>query len=56
LLDQEDVSCAVIKARDAKTTHNIRIPNEHVVDLVKAYPKRFIEVGGVDPCRGNEAV
>jgi predicted TIM-barrel fold metal-dependent hydrolase len=56
LLDEAEVSCAVIKARDIETTHRIKIPNEHIADLVKKYPNRFIGLAGVDPYKGHQAV
>jgi uncharacterized protein len=56
MLDEAGISCAVIKARDCETIHKIKIPNEHVADLVKKYPKKFIGLAGVDPYKGHQAV
>lgn len=56
LLDDAEISHAVIKARDIETTHGIKIPNEHIADLVKKYPDRFIGLAGVDPYKGHKAV
>jgi predicted TIM-barrel fold metal-dependent hydrolase len=55
-LDEANVKKAVIKARDIETLHDIKIPNEHVADLINEYPDRFIGIAGVDPYKGKEAL
>src|SRR5258706_5992768 len=46
----------VVKARDIETTFGLKIPNEAVAELVRAYPDRVIGIAGADPHKGREAV
>lgn len=55
-MDRLGISKTVIPARDVETTYGFRVSNDHIRDLVKMYPDRFIGFGAVDPNKGMAAV
>ncbi|HVZ00777.1 MAG TPA: amidohydrolase family protein [Dongiaceae bacterium] len=54
--DALDARAVVVKGSDVETTFNFKIENEHVADLCRRFPARFLGFAGVDPHKGKAAV
>lgn len=55
-LDEHGIVKAVVEGRDAETTYQWKISNDHVADFVKKYPSKFIGFAGLDPHKGMKAI
>jgi hypothetical protein len=55
-LDALGIDRICVKARDLETTFGLKIPNETVAKLVRAFPGRVIGFAGADPHKGMAAV
>jgi predicted TIM-barrel fold metal-dependent hydrolase len=54
--DAVDTRAVVVKGCDIESTFNFKIENDHVADLCRRFPSRFIGFAGVDPHKGKVAV
>jgi len=55
-LDKHNVIKAIIIGRDCETTYATKSNNQSLIDIVKAYPQKYIGFIGLDPHKGMQAI
>ncbi|MBI4505035.1 MAG: amidohydrolase [Chloroflexi bacterium] len=55
-MDDLGIDKGVACGRDVETTFGFKVPNEHIADIVRQFPDRFIGFAGVDPHKGLAAL
>ncbi len=55
-MDSAGIEKSVLLPLDLRTTGYGYVPNDHIADLVRQYPDRFIGFACVDPHMGTEAI
>jgi len=55
-MDKAGIVLGVIQGRDIETTYHWKLTNDHIAEVVKKFPNRFIGFAGVDPNKGMNAV
>lgn len=55
-MDRVGVVKGVVTGRDAETTYGLKSSNKGILDLMTAYPDKFIGFAGLDPNKGMDAI
>lgn len=55
-MDDAGIVLGVIQGRDIEATYQWKLTNDHVAEVIKKFPNRFIGYAGVDPNKGMDAV
>lgn len=55
-MDEAGVTKAVVQGRDLETTYQWKVTNDHIADIVRKYPHKFIGFAGADPWKGMAAI
>ncbi|MFQ5860932.1 MAG: amidohydrolase family protein [Dehalococcoidia bacterium] len=52
-IDEAGITKAVLVGKSDQSTTRVSVPHEHIADLARRYPGRFIGIAGIDPTVGT---
>jgi predicted TIM-barrel fold metal-dependent hydrolase len=55
-MDAAGIALGVAQGRDIETTYQWKVTNDHLAEVIKKIPNRFVGFAGVDPNKGMDAV